>query len=232
MKIGVIGPSEDEINPFIEKLNNKTLTKHIMLDFYSGQYHEVSVVSVFCGVCKVNAAIATQVLIDKFQVDTIILTGVAGSLSDNLKFGDVVIATEVAHHDVVPEIITEYHPWVENQYMKVDEGLLRECNRIIEANEFSFTCHLGRIITGESFITNIQRSSLIELHQAMCVDMESASVAQVCYVNDTPFIVIRAISDLADHEAPDNFEYNMKMASLNSITLVETLLISLSRRVL
>lgn len=227
MKIGVIGPSEDEINPFIEKLKNKSITKHIMLDFYSGQYQDVSVVSVFCGVCKVNAAIATQVLIDKFQVDTIILTGVAGSLSDNLTFGDVIIATEVAHHDVVPEIITEYHPWLEDQYIKVDVGLLRKCYRIIEFEKTNFTCHFGRIITGESFITNLQRSSLIETHQAMCVDMESASVAQVCYVNNIPFIVIRAISDNADNEAPETFEYNIKIASLNSIRLVENLLVSI-----
>lgn len=221
------GPSEDEINPFIDKIKNQTITKHIMLNFYSGQYHDVSVVGAFWGVCKVNAAIDTQVLIDKFQVDLIILTGVAGSLNDNLKFGDVVASTEVAHHDVVPEIIIEYHPWLEHQYIKANEALIGKCIRIIKSERLGFTCHLGRIITGETFITHQQRNILIEKHQAMCVDMESASVAQVCYVNNVPFIVIRAISDNADSEAPETFECNVKTASLNSIKVVENLLILL-----
>ncbi|HBS45870.1 MAG TPA: phosphoglycerate transporter [Paenibacillus sp.] len=225
MRVGVLGPSEDEINPFIDKLKNPTITKHIMLNFYSSQYHDVSVVAAFCGVGKVNAAIATQVMIDKFQVDSIILTGVAGSLNDNLQLGDVVVSTEVAHHDVVPEIITEYHPWLEEQYIKANEELIERCIRIIDSDRLGFTCYFGRIITGETFITHQQRNKLIDKHQAMCVDMESASVAQVCYINNIPFIAIRAITDHADSDAPESFEVNVKAAALNSMKLVENLLI-------
>ena len=81
MKIGVIGPTEREIVPFISKISNKKLSEHAMLKFYSGLYEGVEVISVFCGVCKVNAAIATQILISKFEVTHIILTGVAGALN-------------------------------------------------------------------------------------------------------------------------------------------------------
>lgn len=81
LKIGIIGPAEGEIMPFIDKIENKKKIEHAMLKFYSGAYEGINVVSVFSGVCKVNAAIATQILISKFGVTHIILTGVAGGLN-------------------------------------------------------------------------------------------------------------------------------------------------------
>lgn len=109
MKIGIIGPCEMEIMPFIDKILNKKVTNHAMLKFYSGTYNGIDVVSLFCGVCKVNAAIATQIMVDKFEVTHIILTLVAGALSKNLQIFDTVIASEVAYHDVAHGILTEYH---------------------------------------------------------------------------------------------------------------------------
>ncbi|PGZ10027.1 5'-methylthioadenosine/S-adenosylhomocysteine nucleosidase, partial [Bacillus thuringiensis] len=100
MKFGIIGPSEDEIMPFIEDMSNKKITNLAMLTFHSGTYENVEVVALYCGVCKVNAAIAAQILIDKFNVTHIIVTGVAGAIDKVLKIGDTVISTEIAYHDV------------------------------------------------------------------------------------------------------------------------------------
>lgn len=116
MRIGVIGLSEDEIMPFISKISDKKVESFAMLNFYSGKYENVDVVALYCGACKVNAAIATQILIDKFNVTHIIVTGVAGGIDQNLKIGDTVISTEVAYHDVDDGILTEYHPWMETEY--------------------------------------------------------------------------------------------------------------------
>lgn len=73
MRIGIIGPSEDEIMPFIEKIENKMVESIAMLKFYNGKFNDIDVVALYCGVCKVNAAIATQILIDKFKVTNIIV---------------------------------------------------------------------------------------------------------------------------------------------------------------
>ncbi|MBZ9635197.1 5'-methylthioadenosine/adenosylhomocysteine nucleosidase [Clostridium sp. FP1] len=228
MRIGVIGPTEKEIMPFINKISNKKLSEYSMLKFYSGVYAGVEVVSVFCGVCKVNAAIATQLLISKFEVTHIILTGVAGALNKQLEIGDIVISSEVAYHDVSPEILTEYHPWMEDIYFRPDVELLKLCENVSKSFSITSKCHVGRIITGEAFITNNERESLIEKFNPLCVDMESASVAHTCYVNNIPFIIIRSVSDAANENASETFAINIEMAALNSIKLVEEIIKGLS----
>ncbi len=228
MRIGVIGPTKSEIMPFISKISNKKLTEHAMLKFYSGVYGGVEVVSVFCGVCKVNAAIATQILINKFEVTHIVLTGVAGALNKQLEIGDIVISSELAYHDVSQAILTEYHPWMQDIYFRPDAEMLKLCENIGQSLSIASKCYIGRIITGEAFITHNERESLIENFNPLCVDMESASVAHTCYVNNIPFIVIRAISDNADENGSEIFKSNIDMAALNSIELVERLIKKLS----
>lgn len=124
MKIGIIGPSEDEIMPFLDELSTEKLEEHAMLKFYIGKYENRDIVALYCGVCKVNAAIAAQILIDKFQVTHIIVIGVAGAIDKNLNIGDTVISTEVVYHDVAEEILTEYHPWMKSIYFESDKKLI------------------------------------------------------------------------------------------------------------
>lgn len=228
MKIGVIGPTEKEIMPFIGEISNKELTEYAMLKFYSGTYEGVEVVSTFCGVCKVNAAIATQILIDRFEVTHIVLTGVAGALNKKLKIGDTVVASEIAYHDVASGILTEYHPWMKDIYFRTDIEMLKLCESIGNSVSIQSKCYIGRIITGEAFITHNEREKLIEKFNPLCVDMESASVAHTCYVNNIPFIVIRSMSDNADENGDESFKNNMEMAAQSSIKLVEELIKKLS----
>lgn len=228
LKIGVIGPSELEVNPFIKQISNVQLKNIAMLNFYSGVFKNVEVVSVFSGVCKVNAAIATQVLISEFNVTHVILIGVAGGLSRLVNVGDVIISTELAYHDVADEILTEYHPWMSDRYFKPDIELLRLCQLIAQYKFESYKYHFGRIITGESFITNKERDLLIQRYNPLCVDMESASVAHTCYVNKIPFIVIRSITDNADENGSDLFESNLDKCAIKSVRFVEKLICLLS----
>ena len=224
MRIGIIGPTENEIVPFINKIKDKELTRYAMLDFSLGNFEGCEVVAVLSGVCKVNAAIATQILISKFDVDKIILTGVAGALDSKLNIGDIVIANEIAYHDVAQDILTEYHPWMEDIYFipdnKMVQDSLQASKKLGSENKF----YLGRIITGEAFITEKERHKLIEEYKSLCVDMESASVAHVCYVNNVAFLVIRSMSDKADENGTESFEKHAEAASLKSLSLVEALL--------
>ncbi|MGL5415810.1 MAG: 5'-methylthioadenosine/S-adenosylhomocysteine nucleosidase [Clostridium sp.] len=125
MIFGIIGPSENEIIPFINKIQNKKIYSIAMLNFYTGEFNNTKVVALYCGVCKVNAAIAAQILIDKFNVTNIIVTGVSGAIDKDLNIGDTVISTETCYHDVENGILTEYHPWMKSIYFKSDEKLLK-----------------------------------------------------------------------------------------------------------
>ncbi|MES9706451.1 5'-methylthioadenosine/S-adenosylhomocysteine nucleosidase, partial [Bacillus toyonensis] len=185
------------------------------------------VVALYCGVCKVNAAIAAQILIDKFNVTHIIVTGVAGAIDKVLKIGDTVISTEIAYHDVDEGILTEYHPWMESVYFKTDSKLLELSRAVIENNQFTQNVYFGKIVTGEAFISESGRTEIISTYNPLCVDMETASIAHVCYANTIPFIAVRSITDTEEASGIEVFEDNCVSASHHSIHFVKKLLESL-----
>lgn len=224
MRIGVIGPSEDEIKSFIDKCEIKKTEIVAMLTFHAGVYKNVEIFALYCGVCKVNAAIAAQILIDKFEVTHIIVTGVAGAINNKLSIGDTVISTKVAYHDVAKEILTEYHPWMENEFFEADNKLIGLCKKIIDTKEFSQKVFFGKIVTGEAFITDNGRKEIINRFNPLCVDMETGGIAHVCYVNKIPFIAIRAITDTGEESGVETFESNCVFASKNSIEILKRLL--------
>lgn len=224
MRIGIIGPSEEEIMPFINKISNKKTETFAMLKFHSGQYENRDVVALYCGVCKVNAAIATQILIDKFEVTHIVVTGVAGGIDSNLNVGDTVISTQIAYHDVDEGILTEYHPWMENIYFEANSALVKICREIAEENTFKQKIYFGKVVTGEAFISDRGRNEIIDKYDPLCVDMETASVAHVCYVNKIPFVAVRSITDTENESGIEVFEDNCVSAANNSIDIVEKML--------
>ncbi|MBK1813240.1 5'-methylthioadenosine/adenosylhomocysteine nucleosidase [Clostridium sp. YIM B02505] len=228
MRIGIIGPSEKEIAGFINKITEREQIEHAMLKFYSGIYEKIEVVSVVCGVCKVNASIATQILIDKFEVTHIVMIGVAGALSSQLEVGDIVISNEVAYHDVASGILTEYHPRMEDVYFKADSKLIELSMEAARPLSVTNKIYTGRIITGETFITHKEREYLVQQFDPLCVDMESGSVAHTCYVNNIPFVVIRSMSDNADENSSEQFKINAETVAQNSIKVAEGVIRKLS----
>ena len=214
MKFGIIGPCEDEIMPFIHKMDNVTIEESAKLKFHIGTYLGIDIVSLFCGVCKVNAAIATQILISKYDVTDILVVGVAGAIDKTLKIADTIVSSEIAYHDVADGILTEYHPWMESVYFRADDKL---SSGIIRANSEDKSVFLGRIVTGEVFIVEDGRAQIIEKHNPHCVDMETASIAHVCYANEIPFAAIRSISDTPHESGSEAFEKYVKQAADKSI---------------
>jgi len=213
MRVGIICAADREVAPFLHIIEGGRVTEKAMLRFHEGRIYGIDVVVLFSGVCKVNAAIATQILIDRYDVQAVINVGTAGGMNKELQIFDTVISTEVAYHDVAPDILTEFHPWLKTVYFSADERLLKLSRQAARKTHKEGSAYWGRMVTGEAFITDEGRERINEQFSPLSVDMETASVAHVCYVNNVPFISIRSITDTAMHRGIGCFEENSKKAS-------------------
>lgn len=214
MKIGIICAGDEELSPFLPLINNCKITEKAMLKFYAGQIDGVEVIALFSGVCKVNAAIAAQLLIDVFRVDIIINSGTAGGMEPDLEIFDTVISTEVCYHDVGPDILTEFHPWMKSVFFAADPTLISLSKSAVDKLMGSEKVVWGRMATGETFITDDGRQKICDEFAPLTVDMETAGIAHVCYVNRIPFIAIRCVTDTAKHSGINNFNQNCAKASI------------------
>lgn len=221
MKIGIICATDDELAPFLSMIDNCNIIKKAMLKFYEGEINGMQVVTLFSGVCKVNAAIATQILIDNFNVNMVINSGTAGGMNPKLKIFDTVISTEVCYHDVAQDTLTEFHPWLKTVFFKANQELIKISKSAVKNIESKNNVFWGRIVTGEAFITDMGRKKINDEFAPLAVDMETASIAHVCYVNKIPFLSIRCITDTAEHKGVENFEKNSIKSSIiaKNITL-------------
>ena len=213
MKIGIICASENELAPFLDDFQEHSVVEKAKLKIHIGKIGEHDVVLLYCGVWKVNAAIAAQIVIDDFNVDAIINAGVAGGMDSRLGILDTVVSTEVAYHDVASEILTEYHPWMKSVFFAADENLLKIAKDVAERIQTKGKIYFGRMVTGEAFISDDGRQEIMDAFNPLSVDMETGSIAHVCYANSIPFLAIRSITDTADHSGSEFFEMNCKEAS-------------------
>jgi adenosylhomocysteine nucleosidase len=225
-KIGIICAGDRELEPFLKHIENTKITEKAMLKFYEGTILDIPIVTLYSGVCKVNAAIATQILIDIYNVSIVINAGTAGGMDEKINLFDTIISTQVAYHDVDDGILTEFHPWMSTIYFDSDENLLNIAKLVSEKNKM---VHLGRMVTGEQFIEDSMREKINQKHLPLSVDMETASIAHVCYVNQIPFIAIRSITDTASHSGIEYFEKNCIQASYIAKDVVLAFLDELKR---
>ena len=213
MRVGIICAGDKELAPFLPLLGECTVTEKAMLTFHESRINGVDVVALYSGVCKVNAAVAAQILIDTYRVDCIINAGVAGGMNRDLAIFDTVICTEVAHHDVDAGILTDFHPWMESVFFRADEKLLELSRKAVGKLEHEHRIVWGRMVTGEAFIADDGRQAIKQRFAPLTVDMETAAIAQVCYVNSIPFIAVRSITDTEDHSGTEHFEENCQKAA-------------------
>lgn len=216
--IGIICATDDELEPVLKNINEEQIQTKAMLTFHQGKIGVVPVVLVFSGVCKVNAAVATQILIDAFNVDIIINGGTAGGMDPSINLLDTVISERVCYHDVGEDILTEYHPYLETVFFHGDAKLLaiaKEYNQ-----DLKHKILFGITVSGEQFIEDEKRDEINERFHPLSVDMETAGVAHVCYVNNVPFMAVRTITDTADHKGVENFDRNCEAASKISAEVI------------
>ena len=220
--IALIGAMPPEISLLQESLQNLRSEHLADFDIYCGEYAGKNVVLALSGIGKVNAALSTALVL-QHRPDFVINTGSAGGLGSGLKVGDVVIGTQTAHHDVdvtafgyaighVPRMPARFES---------DPALCAAAEKAAAVFEHA-AVHRGLIVSGDQFVHSSESVAEVRRHfpDAQAVEMEAAAIAQSCHRFGVPFVVIRAISDLADEEADTSFETFLKTASVHSAKMV------------
>ena len=230
MRIGIIGAMQEEVAILKSEMTvNETISKARM-DFFQGQLLNKDIVIVTSGIGKVNAAVCTQILINDFNVDCVINVGIAGGLHKSIYPGDIVVAENLVQHDMDTTFFGDalgQVPRLDTFDFKCDPKLVTvakdSCNKVEKISTFS-----GRIVSGDQFIESSEK--LQELHSkfdAFACEMEGASIGQVCYLNNLPFVVIRSISDNAINGSHMDYEKFSEIAIENSVYILKDMLQSI-----
>ncbi len=221
--IGIITAIDEELNAIKDIMKDITEEKVYNLVFYKGLINNKKVILAKCGVGKVNSARTTQILTDKYSINYIINTGSAGGLSNKLKIGDIVVGTKLVQHDFNTIPFGDERGYISGtgKFFEGDPDLINRCKEIKMEN---LKIHMGGIASGDIFCTEIKmKEKIYKEFKCDCVEMEGASIAQVCFLNKIPFVVIRSISDIPNGTNNIDFEKFVKYASKNCAQFVEKL---------
>ena len=226
--IGIIGAMEEEVAALKEAMTIEENAEFASMNFCRGTLCGKEVVVVRSGIGKVNAAICTQILVDKFGVDTLINTGIAGSLDAAIDIGDMVISTDAVQHDMDTSIFGDpigQVPRMDTFAFPADPQLAEKAVRANQEANPDIHTFTGRIASGDQFISSQEvKERIVELFGAKCAEMEGAAIAHGAYLNHIPCVIIRAISDKADHSASVDYPTFEKKAIEHSVRLLEKLL--------
>lgn len=227
-KIGIIGAMDEEVAA-LKKNMTVTSTKTLAsMEFFEGTLQGKDVVVVRSGIGKVNAAVCAEILAGIYNVDAIINTGIAGSLNSKINIGDIVISSDVLHHDM--DATGFGYPLGQIPRMEVlsftaDKTLIDIAGKVCHQVNPEIETHVGRIVSGDQFISDkTVKAHIIENFQGFCTEMEGAAIAQTAYLNNIPFVILRAISDKADDSATEDYPSFEKKAIAHSVNLVNGIL--------
>ncbi|HFZ9903231.1 TPA: 5'-methylthioadenosine/adenosylhomocysteine nucleosidase [Streptococcus agalactiae] len=208
MKIGIIAAMEEELKLLVENLEDKSQETVLSNVYYSGRYGEHELVLVQSGVGKVMSAMSVAILVESFKVDAIINTGSAGAVATGLNVGDVVVADTLVYHDVDLTAFGYDYGQMSMQplYFHSDKTFVSTFEAVLSKEEM--TSKVGLIATGDSFIAGQEKIDVIKGHfpQVLAVEMEGAAIAQAAQATGKPFVVVRAMSDTAAHDANITFD--------------------------
>ena len=195
-KVGLIFAMEEEVSSLKKYINIENEYNIFDLVFYETTINNNKCILALSGVGKVNSARCTQILIDNMKVDYIINVGVAGSLTKELDICDIVLGEKLVQHDFDITAFNHKKGYIPNVgvYIESDNYLLTIANEV--GRENNLPIKRGVIASGDIFCTDSNMGSKInEKFNALCTEMEGASIAQVCYLSHIPFLIIRSISD-------------------------------------
>lgn len=223
MKIAVIGAMEEEVALLRSALSNTQVMTIANSEYTIGTYDGKEVVLLKSGIGKVNAAMSTTILLQEFKPDVVINTGSAGGYDPELEVGAIVISDEVRHHDVDCRVFNYEMGQVPQMpaAFKADERLMNVAlESVKEIGEHQYA--VGLICSGDSFMSDPERVEAVRKHfpQMTACEMEAAAVAQVCYQFNTPFVVIRSLSDIAGKESNISFDEFLPLAAKHSTEIV------------
>ena len=224
--VAIIGAMEQEITLLQSRIAQPQHEKIAHVAITRGTLAGKPILLAQSGIGKVNAAITTTILLEKYQAACVINTGSAGGLQGGMKQGDVVVGIQTAHHDAdatafgyaigqLPQMPARYDS---------DATLVEHAARAAVAFDGA-AIHRGLIVSGDQFINHPDKIARIRTHfpDALAVEMEAAAIAQTSYHFSRPCVIIRALSDLADGEAEYSFEQFLQTASVHSAEMVENI---------
>ena len=231
MTIGIIGAMEEEVAVLKESMDIEKIVEYASMQFYKGVLCGKKVVVVRSGIGKVNAAVCAQILADKFNIDVLINTGIAGSLDASIDIGDMVISTDLAEHDMDASIFGDpvgQIPRMDTFSFPADAELVKKAVQANSEANPDIKTFTGRIVSGDQFVSSSEvKDKLVNLFDAKCTEMEGAAIAHVAYLNKISCVIIRAISDKADNSATMDYPTFEKQAIKHSVKLVRNLLLLL-----
>ena len=221
--IGIIGAMEEEVAILKEKMEDVRIIKKASMDFYEGTLAGKKAVVVRSGIGKVNAGICAQILADMFSVEAIINTGIAGSLNKDINIGDIVVSTDVVQHDMDATGFGYRKgqiPQMPVFFFNADERLRKLAVKVCSEVNPDIQVFEGRIASGDQFVCDQDvKDGIVSEFSAYATEMEGAAIGQAAYLNDGPFLVIRAISDKADGSAQMDYSEFEKAAIVHSVNL-------------
>lgn len=233
MKAGIIGAMEPEVAILKAKLSNCETISHAGYNFYQGQIDDSDVVIVQSGIGKVASALATAILIDKFQPDYVVNTGSAGGFDPSLKVGDIVVSSEVRYHDVdVTAFGYEIGQLPANPAAFIPHPTLVDAAQVGIEQLSNINAMVGLITTGDTFMTKEDdiAKARANFPTMAAVEMEGAAIAHTCHQFNVPFVIVRSLSDIAGIESPTSFDEYLETASVNSSQLVINMLNALKNK--
>lgn len=228
--LGIIGAMDEEVDKLKAVMEQVQVKKKASMEFYQGTFQGKEVVVVRSGIGKVNAGICAQILSDDYHVDGIVNTGIAGSLRSEINIGDIVISTDAVQHDMdaaafgyslgqIPRMDTLAFP-ADARLAELAES---SCRKVLP----DLSVFRGRVATGDEFVAKKERKeAIIQEFDAYCCEMEGAAIAQAAYLNQVPFVIIRAISDKADDSAHMDYPAFEAMAIENSVKLIMEMVVN------
>ena len=232
MKIAIMGAMPEEIEPILEKLEEYKKVDYAKNSYYQGRYRGIEVVVAYSKIGKVFSALTATTMLEMFACDILLFTGVAGAVNPELKIGDLVVATQLAQHDL--DITIFGHPFgfvpEGSVYVKSDPDL-RALAQLV-AKRLGVCVKEGIIATGDQFVADEKRKQFIaSTFKADALEMEGASVAVVCDALGVPFFILRSISDAADMDAGFDFESFVRSSAKISADFLLSMVDELAKRV-
>lgn len=223
--IGIIGAMDVELDMLKSALTDKQEKNISNIDFVSGKLSGREVVIAKCGIGKVFAAICAQTMILEYAPEAIINTGVAGALKSGISVGDVVISLNAVQHDMDTSALGDPKGLVSGINVinfPADKKLVSTMQMAVE--EQGIKAFIGNVASGDKFVHEAEeKAKIAEEFDAFACEMEGAAIAHTCYVNKTPFVVVRAISDSIDGGAADYMTFVQSAAKTSANTVISAI---------
>ncbi|NQZ31901.1 MAG: 5'-methylthioadenosine/S-adenosylhomocysteine nucleosidase [Oceanospirillaceae bacterium] len=233
IKVGIIGAMEQEIEILRDSLVDRIDHKLAGFDIYTGKLQDIDVVLLQSGIGKVNASVSTALMLQQFAPDCVINTGSAGGCDDSLEVGDIVISSHLLHHDVdVTAFGYELGQMARMPATYIPDEYLADIAKSCIESVNGARAVRGVIATGDTFVSEPAKVAAIKASfpTVKAVEMEAAAIAQTCFLFQTPFLVVRALSDIAGKSSNLSFADFIETASTHSANMVQAIIAKLAVR--